>query len=154
MAAQAQSGSYTITQSVIAGGGDTSTEVSGRFSLTGAIGQSITETSTTVPFKINSGFFTAPALAPPAAMVSVGGRVITAGGRGVRNVRVTLSGANGDIGTALTSAFGYYRFTEVPAGETYILTVAAKRYTFSQPTQIRMILEDIHDVDFIADDLK
>ena len=52
-----------------------------------------------------------------AANVSVGGRVLTANGNGIRNVRVTMTDANGITRSTLSSAFGYYRFAEVLAGD-------------------------------------
>ena len=89
---------------------------------------------------------------PTAANVSVGGRVLTAGGNGIRNVTVSLTDMQGNTRTALSSSFGYYRFDDVPAGETVIVTAIAKRYTFARPQQILHVLEDANDVDFAADD--
>jgi hypothetical protein len=90
-------------------------------------------------------------LAPTAATVSISGRVMTASGRGIRNVRLTLTDSSGQIRTATTTSFGYYRFDAVQAGETYILSAVGKRYTFSQPLQVLNINEDTEAVNFIAD---
>jgi predicted ester cyclase len=49
--------------------------------------------------------------------------------------------------------FGYYRFNDIPAGETYLISVSGKRYSFSNNTQIRNIAADALDVNFIADDV-
>ncbi|MEP7037147.1 MAG: carboxypeptidase-like regulatory domain-containing protein, partial [Acidobacteriota bacterium] len=57
-----------------------------------------------------------------AAPVSIGGRVMTMSGRGIANVRLTLTDANGQVRTARTTSFGYYHFDDVRAGETYILS--------------------------------
>jgi len=86
-----------------------------------------------------------------AAAVSVSGRVMTASGRGIVNVRLTLTDSSGQIRTATTTSFGYYRFDDVRAGETYILSAVGKRYTFSQPAQVLNINEDTEAVNFIAD---
>ena len=91
-------------------------------------------------------------LSPTAAPVSVSGRVLTASGRGIRNVKVTISG--GDLAeprTMYTGAFGYYSFTGVTAGQTYFVTVEPKRYTISQPTRVVNMLDSIADLDFVAD---
>ena len=88
---------------------------------------------------------------PTAANVSVGGCVRTAYGNGIRNVRVSLTAPNGETRFALTSAFGYYRFDDIPVGETYLISVSAKRFTFSQPTVIRAVFEEISHLDFVAD---
>ncbi|MGI8884267.1 MAG: carboxypeptidase-like regulatory domain-containing protein, partial [Pyrinomonadaceae bacterium] len=37
---------------------------------------------------------------------------------------------NGEVRYALTNSFGYYRFNDIPAGETYIITARHKRYVF------------------------
>lgn len=92
------------------------------------------------------------ALAPTAASVFVSGRVLTASGNGIRNVSVTLTDSQGNAHPALSSAFGYYRFDNIPAGETVIIGVRAKRYTFSQPSQVLNVLEDVGNVNFVADD--
>ncbi|MEJ7701592.1 MAG: carboxypeptidase-like regulatory domain-containing protein [Pyrinomonadaceae bacterium] len=91
------------------------------------------------------------ALPPTAASVSVGGRVMTASGRGIVNVSLILTDSNGQIRTARTSAFGYYHFDAVQAGETYILSAVGKRFTFSQPVQVLNVNEAIDAVNFIAD---
>jgi hypothetical protein len=97
-----------------------------------------------------NGAVTVLPLAPTAATVSVGGRVMTANGRGIRNVRLTLTDSNGEVRTATTTSFGYYRFDDVQAGETYILSAIGKRYTFSQPVQVLNINEATDAVNFIA----
>ncbi len=98
-----------------------------------------------------SPFVFAQFLSPTAASVTVGGRVTTAAGRGIRNVRVNLTDVNGETQTTLTGKFGFYRFTDVPAGETYIFSVSARRYAFSQNAQVRSIIEETNDVNFTAD---
>ena len=92
-------------------------------------------------------------IVPTAAGVSISGQVLTAGGIGIRNASVTISGANlPEPITVRTSSFGYYHFSEIPAGGIYVVTVSDKRYTFSQPTQIINVQDNIADANFIADD--
>lgn len=86
-----------------------------------------------------------------AGEVLVGGRAMTSSGRGVRNVIIRLTDANGNVRTARTSVRGTYRFENVTAGETYVITATAKLYTFSQPTQVLNINEDNTEVNFITD---
>lgn len=86
-----------------------------------------------------------------AASITVGGRVSVSNGRGIPSVRVTMTDATGETRTVLTGTSGYYRFVGVPAGETYIFSVSAKRYTFSQSTQVRNVIEDTDDINFQAD---
>jgi hypothetical protein len=83
-----------------------------------------------------------------AASVTVSGRVMTSGGRGIRNVIITMTDTNGNVRTAISTSFGYYRFTDVAAGETYIFAPRAKRYTFTQSSQVLNINEDTEGVNF------
>lgn len=99
-----------------------------------------------------SPFVIAQVLAPTAASVTVGGRVLIAAGGGIRNALVTLTDASGNTCTARTGNRGSYRFENIAAGATYIISVKAKRFTFSQPTQIQTVNEDITEINFVADE--
>ena len=90
---------------------------------------------------------------PMAGSVSVGGRVMTAHGRGIRNVVITMTDRQGNTRTATTSSFGYYQFQDVAAGETYILTATGKRFRFGENTQVHSITEDNENINFVADEL-
>ena len=79
---------------------------------------------------------------------------MTASGRGIRNVYITLTDSNGNTRMAVSSSFGYYRFADVAAGETYIISARGKRYTFSQPTQVLNINEDTDGINFIANSIE
>jgi CSLREA domain-containing protein len=85
-----------------------------------------------------------------AANVSIGGRVLTNSGRGISNVRVSITDTNGNSRTVLSSSFGYYHFDEISAGQTYILQAQSKRYQFANPTQILSVNEELSDVNFTA----
>jgi hypothetical protein len=100
---------------------------------------------------VDIGAFEAAAITPTAASVTVGGRVKTADGRGIRNVIVTITFPSGEQRSVVSGALGYYRFSDVPAGETYVFTVVAKRYSFTQPSLLRNIAGDDNGIDFIAE---
>jgi plastocyanin domain-containing protein len=87
-------------------------------------------------------------LVPTAASVSVSGRVLTPDGRGLTNATVILTDSNRNIQTTRTSTFGYYRFDEVEAGQTYIFSVRSKRYQFTP--QVVTVMEDLSDLNFTA----
>ncbi len=148
--ALAQSGPpFEITQSVISNGGGTSNGAP--YSLTGTTGQSVAGTNSSGGgFGVSGGFWQ-PVFAPTAAMVAVSGRVATADGRGIRNARLTLTGVDGIIRMALTGPFGYFRFDDVAAGQTYIISIHSKRYVFANPTQIISVSDEITDLVFTAD---
>jgi hypothetical protein len=68
-----------------------------------------------------------------AANVSVAGRVLTAdGARGVSGATVALLSQHGETVYARTNSFGYFRFNDVQAGATYVLSVRSKRYQFAE----------------------
>lgn len=86
---------------------------------------------------------------PSAAGATLAGRVVTANGNGLRGAIVMLTDNQGVRRTAVTSAFGYYRFEDVPTGATCIITVASKRFQFSP--QVVTVNGDLTELDFIAD---
>jgi len=151
----ASGGNYTLSQAAIASGGASGAgaSVNGNYSLEGTIGQNAAGTKQqNLSYAFQPGFWTVQPFAPTVASVTVGGRVLTANSGGVRHVRVTMTGASGETRTAISSSFGYFRFEDVTAGETYIFSVFSKRFTFSQPVQVRSILEETDDIVFTAHD--
>ncbi len=87
-------------------------------------------------------------LAPTAASVEVSGRVMTQTRRGLNKALVTITDQSGSTRTATTNPFGYFRFADVQAGETYIISVSAKRYHFAP--QVLNVTEDLTDLSFMA----
>jgi hypothetical protein len=88
----------------------------------------------------------------PVANTSVGGRVLTAGGAGIGNARVTISGGNllSPV-TVQTSPFGWYNFPGLQAGATFTITVQSKKASFAQPTRQVTPGGNITNFDFTAD---
>ena len=145
----ATGGNYSLDQSVIAGGGGTS--AGGVYAVTGAIGQAVAgTTSTNAPYSLHGGFFNQSVFAPTAAGVTVAGRARMDNGKGIRNVLITLTTADGVTRSTLTGLFGRYTFNDVPAGQTVILSAQAKRFTFGQPSQVVNLTENADDLDFIG----
>jgi hypothetical protein len=98
------------------------------------------------PFAVVNGF------APTAAESSISGRATTASGRGIRNVVIQINGGNlAEPKYARTNQFGYYRFTGLDAGQTYVLNVSSKRYSFANPTRVITLNEDLTDEDFVSE---
>ena len=91
----------------------------------------------------NQGF----CVIPTAASVSISGRVVTPSEFGLTNARVTLTDIQGGSRTVLTGKFGNFRFANVAAGGTYILSVTSGRYTFAP--QIITANEDLTDLIFV-----
>jgi len=148
-AAAQSGGQFTIEKSVIAGGGQSST--GGQFSVGSTTGQTVAGQKTgNTAFSLHAGFWNPDQFVPTAAEVTVGGRITTVGGGGIRNVRVTMTNAGGESRTVLSGTFGYFRFTDVVSGATYVFTVTAKRYEFGEPSQVHTIVEDTDNINFVA----
>lgn len=86
--------------------------------------------------------------APTAATVSVSGRVLTPAGTGLRNAIVTLIDEAGTQRTARTSGFGYYRFDDVPAGGSVVVSVSSKIYRFE--AQAFSVTGEVNNLNFTA----
>jgi hypothetical protein len=104
-------------------------------------------------FRIDN--FQVQAMGTTAAPATLGGRVLDANGRGLGKVRVILAGGSlSQPVYTLTSPFGYYSFDGIASGETYVVTVASKTYTFSQPSQIVSLQDSATETNFVADSLQ
>ncbi|QQS32183.1 MAG: carboxypeptidase regulatory-like domain-containing protein [Acidobacteriota bacterium] len=142
-------GPYDLSHNVIAGGGG-SNSTGGTFSISGTVGQHAAGVSSGgTPFDLHGGFWFQN-LAPTSAAVAVTGRVTTADGRGIRGVRLTLSAPDGSRLRAITSNFGYYAFGGVPVGQTYVLEISSNRFTFTNPTRIFSLQDELTNMDFTA----
>lgn len=83
---------------------------------------------------------------PTAASVAVSGRVVDGRGNGVRGARVTITDSRGNTQTAVTSALGYYRFSSVTAGDSYVANVASRGFIFGP--RVITISDSIAGLDF------
>ncbi|HQU85396.1 MAG TPA: carboxypeptidase-like regulatory domain-containing protein [Pyrinomonadaceae bacterium] len=87
-----------------------------------------------------------------AADSSISGKASTAEGNGIRGALVTLTLPNGETRSTITGAFGNYRFDALETGQTYILSINAKRYNFANPTRIITLNQELTGEDFTAAD--
>jgi hypothetical protein len=91
-------------------------------------------------------------VAPTAATAIISGRVSISRGNGIRNVAVTITGGNLEQPlTVYTGINGFYQFPELSVGQTYIIEVSARRYTFEQSNRVVGLYEDIDDVNFVGE---
>jgi hypothetical protein len=89
---------------------------------------------------------------PTAASVGISGRVLTANGQGIRNANVIITGNSlTEPLRVTTGAFGYYTFEGLTAGETYVITVESRRFTFQAPSRVVNLVDNLTDADFVAD---
>lgn len=66
-----------------------------------------------------------------AGPVSISGRVISNSRRGIARATVSLTDQSGTIRKVKANSFGYFKFNEVPSGESYVLSISARGYRFS-----------------------
>lgn len=86
-----------------------------------------------------------------AASASISGRVTTSYGAGIRSVLVTAYGGTLEQPkVTYTGTFGYYQFDGLTAGESYVVSVAAKRYLFEQPAMLVNLDQSIAGMNFIS----
>jgi hypothetical protein len=88
-------------------------------------------------------------LAPTAAGATIGGRITSTNGRGIRNVRIMLAGGSlTEPIYATSTSFGYYQFPQVPSGETYVLQILSKKYVFDSSSIVINLTEDLTETNF------
>ena len=95
--------------------------------------------------------FNAACFAPTAAAVTVSGRVLSANGRGIVNVAVVLTDAQGASRVAVTNSFGNYVFNEVAAGQNIVVAPQARKYKFTGQTQVLSLTDNLTEINFTAD---
>lgn len=83
--------------------------------------------------------------------VSISGSVTTSGGQPIRNAALIISGGNlpAPVQT-VTGNFGTYTFNNLEPGDTYFIRVDAKRYRFAQSTRQVTPLNNVSNVNFVA----
>jgi len=86
-----------------------------------------------------------------AAGVTISGRVTSIDGRGIRNAAVTISGGTllSPI-TVMTGPGGVYHFDDIAAGQTYLVTVNARRFVFQSPNRVIQVEDNVTDADFVG----
>lgn len=152
VSAQAGDG-FDLTHSVIASGGASSAG-STTFRVEGTVGQNVAGTTSTgingagTQFRLRGGFWAFERVAPTAATVSVGGRVLSAAGLPLNKVGVFLTGSDGVMRVELSNPFGYYRFDGIEVGQTYVIMARAKGYQFVPQTVA--VYDELTDLDLIS----
>ena len=95
-------------------------------------------------------FFTPMVVTASGATIS--GRVTTSRGRGLKHVVVMLAGGDLDEPIyATTNQFGRYQFEDISVGNSYVLTVFSRRYTFTQSSRVINFNSSFTDADFVSD---
>lgn len=137
--------SITYTVKILSGAGTSSTLNTLIYDFSGSSYHYNNDFSTT---------FVTAQIVPPAsaAGVSVSGRMANADGYGIRNAIVYLMEEDGTVHQTRTGSFGYYQFDDIPAGQSVVVTVASKRYTFVPSSQVVSLTDSIADLDWTSID--
>jgi CSLREA domain-containing protein len=98
-----------------------------------------------------TGTVTVNVQAPTAAAVSVSGRVLSPQGRGLPRSQVLVTSSTGEKRKVVSNSFGYYQINDLPVGETYVLRVISKQYSFTP--RVVTVLDNISNLDFVAEPL-
>ena len=86
-----------------------------------------------------------------AANASISGRVMTADGVGIRNAKVVVTGNSlAEPRVVTTGSFGYFSIEGLQTGQTYVVTVNSQRYTFTTPSQVVSLVDNVADMNFVA----
>lgn len=96
--------------------------------------------------------FDSSCFVPTSANVSLGGKVLNANGKGIANVRIVLTDANGLSRVAVTNVFGNYQFDEVASGQTVTISAISKKFIFGNPTQVLTVTENLSEVNFTVEE--
>ena len=150
----AQPPNYNLSHSVIASGGGASSAGSTTFLIDGTVGQGLAGTTSTgtngagTQFRLRGGFWAFERIAPSAATVSVGGRVLSAAGLPLNKVGVFLTSSDGMIHVELSNPFGYYRFDGIEVGQTYVIVARTKGLLFVPQTIT--VTDELTDLDLTS----
>ena len=147
--ALAQSGGgFEITEAVISAGGASAS--AGIFDADLTIGQPVEPGAIGFgQFGLTSGFWNYVSLAPTAASISISGRVLDDAGGPVANAILYLQTQEGELMVARSSSFGFYRFNNISAGQTVLISVQSRRFTYAPRTVIAA--DEISGFDFIPE---
>jgi hypothetical protein len=144
-------GQFTLEQSAIAAGGGTSSSAS--LVVSGTNGQAAAGIRTPVSsLLLQNGFWTSAPLVPTAAGVAISGRVTRANGIGISGATIVMTRADGTTSAARSSSLGYYQFDDIEAGQTVMLSITSRSFTFSVSVLVLSPHEDLTDIDFVANE--
>ena len=79
---------------------------------------------------------------------TIGGRVTTPTGAGLKNAVVSLVDPLGVKRTVITNSFGVYSFSQVTTGQSYTVAVSSKRFRFAAQTM--PVNANLSNVDFVG----
>lgn len=98
--------------------------------------------------QVHGAMMTGQIIVTAAATATISGRVLTTGGRGIKRAVVTLTDSSNVARTFTTNNLGAYQFANVTTGQTYVISVQARRFSFT-PQSIA-VTGDITNQDLVC----
>jgi hypothetical protein len=94
---------------------------------------------------------TSAIIQPSAADATIAGRVTDSYGRAIASAKLTLTNAmTGQVETAYTNTFGYYKFDAVQVGDFFVMSVQHRRYLFVNGSVSFSLEDNISGLNFQA----
>ncbi len=85
-----------------------------------------------------------------AAGVNIFGRVLSsAAGRGLTGAVVRLTDQSGGVRTAVTGRLGSFTFADVEPGQTYVVSVASRRFNFAP--RVIQVVDNVSDLELLPE---
>jgi uncharacterized delta-60 repeat protein len=89
-------------------------------------------------------------LSDTTATANLGGRVVNQKGRGISRANLTLTFPNGSTRQTISDIFGRFAFNELPAGNTYRISIRLSGYRFEQDTINYQLTQNFDGLRFVG----
>jgi hypothetical protein len=90
------------------------------------------------------------AVTPTAGDATISGRVTDSYGRAISSAIISVTDLAGNKKIAYTNTFGYYSVPELEVGQSYVVSVSARRYTFANPSMVISLTDSVAGANFVA----
>jgi hypothetical protein len=81
---------------------------------------------------------------------TISGRVTDSYGRAISSAIISVTDLAGNKKIVYTNTFGYYSVPELEVGQSYVVSVSARRYTFANPSMVISLTDSVAGANFVA----
>ncbi len=90
-------------------------------------------------------------ISPTAASATISGRITSAAGRSISDALITLESADQSTRRVVRpNTFGYYNFTDVAVGASYVISISSRRHRFEPSSRVISLVDELNGVDFVS----